>query len=62
MEDGCKLLGICEWRLGYHAGRAKHWLMLAPGCANPDDGRGKPERRPAARSNLSLINHNIHYA
>ena len=28
-EDGCKLLGIASW-FGYHAGRAKHWLVLAP--------------------------------
>jgi hypothetical protein len=28
-EDGCKLLGIASW-MGYHAGRAKHWLVLAP--------------------------------
>lgn len=28
-EDGCKLLGIASW-LGYHAGRARHWLVHAP--------------------------------
>jgi hypothetical protein len=28
-EDGCKLLGIASW-LGYHAGRARHWLVRAP--------------------------------
>ena len=28
-EDGCKLLGIASW-FGYHAGRAKQWLALAP--------------------------------
>jgi len=32
-EDGCKLLGIASW-LGYHAGRAKHWLVLAPDARN----------------------------
>lgn len=25
-EDGCKVLGIASW-FGYHAGRARHWLM-----------------------------------
>ena len=29
VEDGCKILGISSW-LGYHAGRARHWLMRAP--------------------------------
>lgn len=29
VEDGCKLLGIASW-LGYHAGRARHWLVEAP--------------------------------
>jgi hypothetical protein len=28
-EDGCKILGIASW-LGYHAGRARHWLVQAP--------------------------------
>jgi hypothetical protein len=28
-EDGCKILGIASW-LGYHAGRARHWLVRAP--------------------------------
>ena len=28
-EDGCKILGIASW-LGYHAGRARHWLADAP--------------------------------
>jgi hypothetical protein len=28
-EDGFKLLGIASW-LGYHAGKAKHWLVEAP--------------------------------
>lgn len=28
-EDGCKLLGIATW-LGYHAGRARYWLMQMP--------------------------------
>jgi hypothetical protein len=27
-EDGCKVLGIASW-LGYHAGRARHWLTRA---------------------------------
>ena len=28
-EDGFKVLGIASW-LGYHAGRARHWLLHAP--------------------------------
>ncbi|HUR21682.1 MAG TPA: hypothetical protein VMZ90_12780 [Vicinamibacterales bacterium] len=28
-EDGFKILGIVSW-LGYHAGRARHWLVHAP--------------------------------
>jgi hypothetical protein len=28
-EDGFKVLGIASW-LGYHAGRARHWLVQAP--------------------------------
>jgi hypothetical protein len=28
-EDGFKVLGITSW-LGYHAGRARHWLVHAP--------------------------------
>jgi hypothetical protein len=28
-EDGGKVLGIASW-LGYHAGRARHWLVQAP--------------------------------
>jgi hypothetical protein len=28
-EDGFKVLGITSW-LGYHAGRARHWLAHAP--------------------------------
>lgn len=28
-EDGCKILGIASW-LGYHAGRARQWLVQAP--------------------------------
>jgi hypothetical protein len=28
-EDGFKVLGIVSW-LGYHAGRARHWLVHAP--------------------------------
>lgn len=28
-EDGFKVLGIASW-LGYHAGRARHWIVHAP--------------------------------
>ena len=28
-EDGCKLLGIASW-FGYHAGRARYWLLHEP--------------------------------
>jgi len=33
-EDGCKLLGIASW-FGYHSGRAKYWLVLAPDARTP---------------------------
>ena len=34
VEDGCKLLGIASW-FGYHSGRAKYWLVLAPDARTP---------------------------
>lgn len=42
-EDGFKVLGIASW-FGYHAGRARHWLIHAPPM---------PSRRTAARTGSS---------
>ena len=33
-EDGCKILGIASW-LGYHAGRARQWLVHSPTKRSP---------------------------
>jgi hypothetical protein len=44
-EDGFKVLGIASW-FGYHAGRARHWLVHAPPV--PSRRMAAPESSPPA--------------
>lgn len=46
-EDGFKILGIASW-LGYHAGKARHWLVEAPPVQPAAAASGDDGRRPAA--------------
>ena len=47
-EDGFKVLGIASW-LGYHAGRARHWLVHAPGTRSQATAVTHRETNPRPR-------------
>jgi len=46
-EDGFKILGITSW-LGYHAGKARHWLVEVPPVRPSAPASGDEARQPAA--------------
>ncbi|HTU66187.1 MAG TPA: hypothetical protein VMF52_09565, partial [Steroidobacteraceae bacterium] len=46
-EDGFKILGIASW-LGYHAGKARHWLADAPPLRPSAPAPGDDHRQTAA--------------